>query len=113
MPRFSDDQLDASVLYFLKQHRGKSNPIGRWELVAKIFGISNMATLFGVVMLAHQMGGFLGAWLGGRIFEQTGSYQWIWYVDILLAAAAAMINLPIQEAAPARLAGPVTAKTSA
>mgnify|MGYP000228665736 CR=1 FL=1 len=82
-------------------------------LVAKIFGISNMATLFGVVMLAHQMGGFLGAWLGGRIFEQTGSYQWIWYVDILLAAAAAMINLPIQEAAPARLAGPVTAKTSA
>ncbi|MBI5933294.1 MAG: hypothetical protein HY867_06265 [Chloroflexi bacterium] len=38
MPKFSDDQLDASVLHFIRQHRGKANPIGRWELVAKIFG---------------------------------------------------------------------------
>ena len=44
-----------------------------------------MATLFGIVMLTHQVGGFLGAWLGGKVFEATGSYDWIWYVDIVLA----------------------------
>jgi predicted MFS family arabinose efflux permease len=67
-------------------------------LVAKFFGPANMATLFGVVMLAHQMGGFLGAWLGGRVFELTGAYDWVWYVDIVLAAGAALIHLPIREA---------------
>lgn len=71
-------------------------------LVAKFFGVSNMATLFGVVMLAHQIGGFLGAWLGGRVFELTGSYDWIWYVDILLAVAASIIHFPIQEPMPDR-----------
>ncbi|MDB5874326.1 MAG: transporter, partial [Ramlibacter sp.] len=67
-------------------------------LVAKFFGTANMATLFGVVMLTHQMGGFLGAWLGGKVFEATGSYDWIWYIDIVLAAGAALIHLPIREA---------------
>ncbi len=67
-------------------------------LVAKFFGVSNMATLFGVVMLSHQIGGFMGAWMGGKVFELTGSYDWIWYVDILLAVAAAFIHLPIKEA---------------
>ena len=67
-------------------------------LVAKFFGVSNMATLFGVVMLSHQIGDFMGAWMGGKVFELTGSYDWIWYVDILLAVAAAFIHLPIKEA---------------
>ena len=67
-------------------------------LVAKFFGLGNMATLFGVVMLSHQVGGFLGAWLGGRVFEATGSFDWIWYIDILLAVGAALIHLPIREA---------------
>jgi len=72
-------------------------------LVAKFFGPANMATLFGIVMLTHQMGGFLGAWLGGRVFEATGSYDWVWYIDIVLAAAAALVHLPIREARlPAR-----------
>jgi len=71
-------------------------------LVAKFFGPANMATLFGVVMLAHQVGGFLGAWLGGRVFEATGSYDWVWYVDILLAVGAALVNLSIREAPVAR-----------
>ena len=71
-------------------------------LVAKFFGPSNMATLFGVVMLTHQIGGFLGAWLGGKVFEATGSYNWIWYVDIMLALGAALVHLPIREEQPHR-----------
>jgi len=67
-------------------------------LVARFFGASNMATLFGLVMLAHQVGGFLGAWLGGKVFDATGAYDWMWYLDIVLAAAAALIHLPIREA---------------
>jgi predicted MFS family arabinose efflux permease len=71
-------------------------------LVAKFFGLANMATLFGIVMLSHQVGGFLGAWLGGRVFEATGSYDAVWTVDILLAVGAALLNLPIREARVAR-----------
>ena len=76
-------------------------------LVAKFFGTAHMATLFGIVMLTHQVGGFLGAWLGGKVFEATGSYDWIWAIDIVLALGATLIHLPIQEAKPvrARLAG--------
>ncbi len=66
-------------------------------LVAKFFGPANMAMLFGIVMLAHQVGGFMGAWLGGRVFEATGSYDWVWYIDIVLAIGAALIHLPIRE----------------
>jgi predicted MFS family arabinose efflux permease len=74
-------------------------------LVAKFFGPAHMATLFGFIMLSHQIGGFLGAWLGGKAFEWTGSYNWMWYADIVLAAAAALIHLPIREARlPPRLA---------
>ncbi len=72
-------------------------------LVAKFFGPANMAMLFGVVMLTHQIGGFLGAWLGGKVFEATGNYNWVWYIDIVLAVGAALIHLPIREAhLPAR-----------
>jgi len=74
-------------------------------LVAKFFGTANMATLFGIVMLTHQIGGFLGAWLGGKVFEATGNYNWVWYIDIVLAIGAALIHLPIREAlvnAPAK-----------
>jgi MFS family permease len=71
-------------------------------LVAKFFGPAHMATLFGLVMLAHQIGGFLGAYLGGKAFEWTGSYNWMWYADIVLAVGAALIHLPIREAAKPR-----------
>jgi predicted MFS family arabinose efflux permease len=67
-------------------------------LVAKFFGPANMATLFGLVMLSHQVGGFLGAWLGGTVFQATGSYDWVWYADIVLAVGAALVHLPIREA---------------
>ena len=69
-------------------------------LVAKFFGPANMGTLFGVVMLMHQAGGFLGAYFGGKAFEWTGSYNWMWYADIVLAIGAALIHLPIREASP-------------
>jgi len=67
-------------------------------LVAKFFGPAHMATLFGIVMLAHQLGGFLGAYFGGKAFEWTGSYDWMWYADIVLAVGAALVHLPIREA---------------
>jgi predicted MFS family arabinose efflux permease len=67
-------------------------------LVAKLQGARYMATLFGLVMLGHQVGGFLGAWLGGKAFEATGSYDWIWYMDAARAVGAALIHLPIREA---------------
>jgi predicted MFS family arabinose efflux permease len=67
-------------------------------LVGRLHGMRFLATLFGIVMLSHQIGGFLGAWLGGRFFEATGSYDWMWYADIVLAFAAALIHLPISEA---------------
>ncbi len=69
-------------------------------LVAKFFGTGNMAMLFGMLMLAHQVGGFMGAWLGGQVFESTGSFDAMWMVDIALAVGAALIHLPIREKRP-------------
>ena len=65
---------------------------------------AGLATLFGVVMLSHQLGGFLGAWLGGKAFEMTGGYDWMWQADIALCLLAAMLHLPIREARPLPLA---------
>jgi len=74
-------------------------------LVLKFFGPANMAMLFGMVMLSHQIGGFLGAWLGGQVFQATGSFDLVWIIDILLAVGAALVHLPIREPAlPARAA---------
>jgi len=56
-----------------------------------------MATLFGPVTVTHHMGGFLGAWLGGKVFEVSGSYDRVWYADIALALGAALIHRPIVE----------------
>ena len=75
-------------------------------LVARFFGPSQMAMLFGVVMLSHQVGGFLGAYLGGKTFEWTGSYDWMWWADIVLAIGAALAHLPIDEKRPALAAQP-------
>ncbi|MBM0103695.1 MFS transporter [Steroidobacter sp. S1-65] len=66
-------------------------------LVGKLFGTRYLATLFGLTLLSHQIGGFLGAWLGGIVLSQTDSYQWMWYADIALALLAAIVNLPIRE----------------
>jgi len=67
-------------------------------LVAKLLGARYLATLFGIVMLSHQVGGFLGAWLGGKAFEATRSYDSMWWADITLCLFAALVHLPIREA---------------
>lgn len=72
-------------------------------LVGKLFGTRYLATLFGLTLLSHQIGGFFGAWLGGIAIAGTGSYAWMWYADIALALAAAFVNLPIREAKLARV----------
>ena len=79
-------------------------------IVGKLFGVRFLATLFGMTLLSHQIGGFLGAWLGGLAYEGSGSYLWMWYADMALAAAAAIVNLPIREApVPAPAARPAAA----
>lgn len=67
-------------------------------IVGKLFGTRYLATLFGLTLLSHQIGGFLGAWLGGLSITQFGDYNWMWYADIALAVLAAVANLPIREA---------------
>jgi predicted MFS family arabinose efflux permease len=67
-------------------------------IVGKLFGIRYLSTLFGLTLLSHQIGGFLGAYLGGLALVRFGDYQWMWYADMALAVAAAVINLPIREA---------------
>ena len=71
-------------------------------LTAKLFGTRYLATLFGLTLLSHQIGGFFGAWLGGVTVVNTGSYEWMWWTDAALALVAALVNLPIQEERPAR-----------
>jgi MFS family permease len=66
-------------------------------VIGKLFGTRYLATLFGLTLLSHQTGGFLGAWLGGLAITHFGDYLWMWYADALLAAAAALCNLPIRE----------------
>lgn len=67
-------------------------------IVAKLFGIRYLATLFGLTLLSHQIGAFFGAYLGGIALAHFGTYRWMWYADMALASAAALVNLPIREA---------------
>ncbi|MDR2332209.1 MAG: MFS transporter [Burkholderiaceae bacterium] len=73
-------------------------------LTAKLFGARYLATLFGLTLLTHQIGGFLGAWLGGLAVVATGNYDWMWWADAVLALLAALVNLPIKEDRPKPLA---------
>jgi predicted MFS family arabinose efflux permease len=67
-------------------------------LVGKLFGPRYLSTLFGLTLVTHQTGAFFGAWLGGVVMARTGSYHWVWILDMLLAAIAAVANLPVREA---------------
>ena len=79
-------------------------------ITAKLFGTRYLATLFGLTLLSHQIGGFLGAWLGGIAVVATGNYDWMWWADAVLALLAAVVNLPIKEAAPGTVLGKTTPK---
>jgi len=71
--------------------------------VATLFGVENLALLGGIVFFFHQVGAFLGGWLGGRLFVLTGSYDVVWWMSVALAVVAALLNVPIRETPVARL----------
>ncbi|MEY8879548.1 MAG: MFS transporter [Leptothrix sp. (in: b-proteobacteria)] len=78
--------------------------------VAQIFGVQYMSMLGGIVFFSHQIGSFLGVWLGGRLYDITGSYQIVWWISIALGVFAALVNLPVREVAVQR---PATGATAA
>lgn len=73
--------------------------------IATMFGVRNLSMLGGIVFLFHQIGSFLGGWLGGYLFDRTGSYDLVWQISIVLSVVAAALNWPIREQAVARLQG--------
>jgi predicted MFS family arabinose efflux permease len=68
--------------------------------------VSHLSMLSGFVFLSHQVGSFIGVWLGGYLYDTTGSYDIVWYIAIALGVFAALINLPVKEGAIARGTGP-------
>ena len=72
-------------------------------IVGQVFGLRYLATLFGVVFFSHQLGSFLGVWLGGYLYDATGSYDSVWWAGVVLGLLAAAIHLPINERPLARL----------
>ncbi|MBT9552455.1 MAG: MFS transporter [Hydrogenophaga sp.] len=80
-------------------------------VVAQIFGVAHLSMLGGFVFFSHQIGSFLGVWLGGYLYDQTGSYDIVWYISIALGVFAALINLPVRESpitrGPQRVSGAV------
>ena len=71
-------------------------------LCARNFGTRWLATIFGIVFLGHQIGGFAGAWMAGVVFDRTGSYDAMWAIGILAAAFAALVHLPVRDGPPRR-----------
>lgn len=71
--------------------------------VATLFGVRNLSMLAGIVFLFHQLGSFLGGWLGGYLYDHTGSYDLVWQISILLSLMAAALNWPVRERPVARL----------
>jgi MFS family permease len=66
--------------------------------IAQIFGVAHLSMLGGFVFFSHQIGSFLGVWLGGLLYDRTGSYDIVWYLAIALGIFAAIVNLPVREA---------------
>jgi predicted MFS family arabinose efflux permease len=78
-------------------------------VIAQIFGVQYMSMLGGFVFLSHQVGSFLGVWLGGKLYDATGSYDVVWWIAVGLGIFAAIVNLPVREAAIVRKAAPAAA----
>jgi len=72
-------------------------------LIGQIFGVQYLSTLFGIVFFSHQIGAFLGVWLGGYAFDVTNSYDLIWYLSIVLSILSALLHWPINESPVRRL----------
>jgi predicted MFS family arabinose efflux permease len=71
--------------------------------IAQIFGVAHLSMLGGFVFFSHQIGSFMGVWLGGLLYDRTGSYDIVWYIAIALGVFAALVNLPVREAPIRRL----------
>ena len=67
-------------------------------LVAHIYGLRYMGTLYGIVFFSHQLGSFMGVWLGGKLYDQFGGYDIVWWVGIAVGVLSAVIHLPFREA---------------
>jgi predicted MFS family arabinose efflux permease len=65
--------------------------------VAQIFGVAHLSMLSGFVFFSHQIGSFMGVWLGGYLYDRTGSYDIVWHISIALGVFAALVNLPVRE----------------
>ena len=78
--------------------------------VAQIFGVAHLSMLSGFVFFSHQIGSFLGVWLGGLLYDRTGSYNIVWYITIALGLLAALVNLPVRESAILRPRAPSLAQ---
>ena len=78
--------------------------------VAGIFGVAHLSMLGGFVFFSHQIGSFMGVWLGGLLYDRTGSYNIVWYISIVLGVFASLVNLPVREAPIARLPAPQGAR---
>lgn len=72
-------------------------------LIGQIFGVQYLSTLFGIVFLSHQVGAFVGVWVGGYVFDATGSYDVVWWISVGLGLIAALLHWPINEAPAGRL----------
>ncbi|HEY8358529.1 MAG TPA: MFS transporter, partial [Ramlibacter sp.] len=77
--------------------------------IAGIFGVAHLSMLGGFVFFSHQIGSFMGVWLGGLLYDRTGSYDIVWYISIALGIFAAIVNLPVREAPIARGPAPQAA----
>ncbi len=81
-------------------------------VVAQIFGVAHLSMLGGFVFFSHQIGSFMGVWLGGLLYDRTGSYDVVWYIAIALGIFAGLINMPVKEAAILRGAKPASPQTA-
>ncbi|MEC9103776.1 MAG: MFS transporter, partial [Pseudomonadota bacterium] len=66
-------------------------------LIAHIYGLRYMGTLYGIIFFSHQLGGFLGVWLGGRLYDVYGNYNMVWWIGVGVGALSALVHLPIRE----------------
>jgi len=76
-------------------------------IVAQVFGVQYLSMLGGFVFLSHQIGSFLGVWLGGFMYDRTGTYDLVWIIAIALGVVAALVNLPIDDREIERAPKPV------